>query len=38
MLQQFCVWKCLTVGIAVATILAGCLAQNDEGKVFAVEA
>ncbi|XP_052655206.1 protocadherin-15 isoform X1 [Harpia harpyja] len=30
MLQRFCVWKWLAVGIAVATILAGCLAQNDE--------
>uniref|UniRef100_A0A8C4TZ97 Protocadherin-15 n=1 Tax=Falco tinnunculus TaxID=100819 RepID=A0A8C4TZ97_FALTI len=30
MLQRFCLWKCLAVGIAVATILGGCLAQNDE--------
>uniref|UniRef100_A0A8C8EFN8 Protocadherin-15 n=1 Tax=Otus sunia TaxID=257818 RepID=A0A8C8EFN8_9STRI len=30
MLQRFCLWKWLAVGIAVATILAGCLAQNDE--------
>ncbi|XP_069651997.1 protocadherin-15 isoform X2 [Haliaeetus albicilla] len=34
MLQRFCLWKWLAVEIAVATILAGCLAQNDEGKVF----
>ncbi|XP_069651998.1 protocadherin-15 isoform X3 [Haliaeetus albicilla] len=30
MLQRFCLWKWLAVEIAVATILAGCLAQNDE--------
>nr|ABC79285.1 protocadherin-15-CD3 isoform 2 [Gallus gallus] len=30
MLQQFCLWKWLAVGIAVATILASSLAQNDE--------
>ncbi|XP_042649041.1 protocadherin-15 isoform X2 [Tyto alba] len=30
MLQRFCLWKCLAVGVAVATILAGCVAQNDE--------
>ncbi|XP_049666504.1 protocadherin-15 isoform X2 [Accipiter gentilis] len=30
MLQRFCLWKWLAVGIAVATVLAGCLAQNDE--------
>ncbi|XP_040463255.1 protocadherin-15 isoform X1 [Falco naumanni] len=30
MLQRFCLWKCLAVGIAVATVLGGCLAQNDE--------
>jgi len=36
MLQQFCLWKWLAVGIAVATILASSLAQNDEGKVSAV--
>ncbi|KAF1449554.1 Protocadherin-15, partial [Spheniscus demersus] len=30
MLQRFCLWKWLAVGIAIATILAGCLAQNDE--------
>ncbi|XP_054030744.1 protocadherin-15 [Dryobates pubescens] len=30
MVQQFCLWKWLAVGMAVATILAGCLAQNDE--------
>ncbi|XP_021237578.1 protocadherin-15 isoform X9 [Numida meleagris] len=30
MLQQFCLWKWLAVGIAVASILASSLAQNDE--------
>ncbi|XP_030342453.1 protocadherin-15 isoform X2 [Strigops habroptila] len=30
MLQRFCLWKWLAVGVAVATILACCLAQNDE--------
>nr|XP_025953189.1 protocadherin-15 isoform X5 [Dromaius novaehollandiae] len=30
MLQRFRLWKRLAVGIAVATVLAGCLAQNDE--------
>lgn len=35
MLQRFCLWKWLAVGIAVATISAGCLAENDEGKAFA---
>uniref|UniRef100_A0A8B9S7E8 Protocadherin-15 n=1 Tax=Apteryx owenii TaxID=8824 RepID=A0A8B9S7E8_APTOW len=30
MLQRFCLWKRLAVGIAVATVLAACLAQNDE--------
>ncbi|KAM9379881.1 protocadherin-15 isoform 1-T1 [Phaethornis superciliosus] len=30
MLQRFCLWKWLPVGIAVAAILAGCLAQNDD--------
>lgn len=36
MLQRFCLWKWLAVGIALATVLAGSLAQNDEGKAFAV--
>ncbi|XP_067996482.1 protocadherin-15 [Melanerpes formicivorus] len=30
MVQQFCLWKWLAAGMAVATILAGCSAQNDE--------
>ncbi|XP_068807148.1 protocadherin-15 isoform X4 [Struthio camelus] len=30
MLQQFRLWKRFAVGIAVAAVLAGCLAQNDE--------
>ncbi|XP_012985662.2 protocadherin-15 isoform X2 [Melopsittacus undulatus] len=30
MLQRFCLWKRLAVGIAVTTTLACCLAQNDE--------
>eukprot|EP00075_Anas_platyrhynchos_P026465 XP_027315718.1 protocadherin-15 isoform X3 [Anas platyrhynchos] len=30
MLQRFCLWKWLAVGIALATVLAGSLAQNDE--------
>ncbi|XP_015721624.2 protocadherin-15 isoform X1 [Coturnix japonica] len=30
MLQQFCLWKWLAVGTAVATVLASSLAQNDE--------
>ncbi|XP_010020120.1 PREDICTED: protocadherin-15-like, partial [Nestor notabilis] len=30
MLQRFCLWKWLAVGITVATTLAHCLAQNDE--------
>ncbi|XP_031410200.1 protocadherin-15 isoform X3 [Meleagris gallopavo] len=30
MLQRFCLWKWLAVGIAVAIILASSLAQNDE--------
>ncbi|XP_064001083.1 protocadherin-15 isoform X5 [Pogoniulus pusillus] len=30
MVQQFCLWKWLAVGMAVTTILASCLAQNDE--------
>ncbi|XP_019339842.2 protocadherin-15 isoform X1 [Alligator mississippiensis] len=30
MLQQFCLWKWFTVGIAVATVLTDCLGQNDE--------
>ncbi|XP_040419437.1 protocadherin-15 isoform X4 [Cygnus olor] len=30
MLQRFCLWKWLAVGIALATVLVGSLAQNDE--------
>uniref|UniRef100_A0A8C8VGM7 Protocadherin-15 n=1 Tax=Pelusios castaneus TaxID=367368 RepID=A0A8C8VGM7_9SAUR len=30
MLQQFCLWKWLAIGIAVAIVFKDCLAQNDD--------
>ncbi|XP_075791144.1 protocadherin-15 isoform X2 [Pelodiscus sinensis] len=30
MLQQFCLWEWLAVGIVIVTVFADCLAQNDD--------
>ncbi|XP_030425458.1 protocadherin-15 isoform X4 [Gopherus evgoodei] len=30
MLQQFCLWEWLAVGIAIASVCTNCLAQNDD--------
>nr|XP_048715179.1 protocadherin-15 isoform X6 [Caretta caretta] len=30
MLQQFCLWEWMAVGIAIATVFTNCLAQNDD--------
>ncbi|XP_039403210.1 protocadherin-15 isoform X4 [Mauremys reevesii] len=30
MLQQFCFWEWLAVGVAIATVFTNCLAQNDD--------
>lgn len=35
MVQQLCLWKWFTVGMALAAVLARALAQNDEGKGLA---